>query len=58
MDTGEPSMAYRIGCTQDDDFVIQSEDEQEVISHIKEHAREKHDMDVSDDQAREMMSET
>jgi len=30
--------------------MIKSEDEHEVIEHVKEHAKEKHDMDLSDDE--------
>lgn len=50
-------MAYRVDCTQDDGFMIESEDEQEVIEHVKQHAREKHDMDMTDDEARDMMEQ-
>ncbi|MCU4717471.1 DUF1059 domain-containing protein [Halapricum hydrolyticum] len=35
--------------------MIKSDDEQEVIEHVKEHAKEKHDMELSDDEAREMI---
>lgn len=35
--------------------MIKSDDEQEVIEHVKEHAKEKHDMDLSDDEARDMI---
>lgn len=51
-------MAYQVNCSQDDGFMIQSEDESEVVSMVKQHAREKHDMDMSDDDARDMMEET
>ena len=51
-------MAYQINCTQEDEFMIQSEDENEVMSVIKQHAREKHDMELSDEDARNMMEET
>jgi len=50
-------MAYQVECSQDDQFMIKSEDEHEVIEHVKEHAQEKHDMDLSDDDAREMVQE-
>ncbi|WP_436912109.1 DUF1059 domain-containing protein [Halosimplex marinum] len=50
-------MAYQVECSQGDDFMIKSEDEQEVIQHVKEHAREKHDTDLSDDDARDMVQE-
>lgn len=51
-------MAYRVDCTQEDSFMIQSEDEGEVIEHVKQHAQEKHDMDLDDDDAREMIQQT
>jgi predicted small metal-binding protein len=50
-------MSYQVSCSQDDDFQVKSNDEQEVISMTKEHAREKHDMDMDDDQVREMIQE-
>ncbi|WP_415382911.1 DUF1059 domain-containing protein [Halosimplex sp. TS25] len=50
-------MAYQVECSQNDDFMIKSEDEQEVIEHVKEHAEEKHDMDLSDDEARDMIQQ-
>lgn len=51
-------MAYQVNCEQDDGFMVQSEDESEIVSIVKQHAREKHDMDVSDDDARGMIEET
>jgi predicted small metal-binding protein len=51
-------MAYRVDCTQGDEFMIQSEDESEVIEHVKQHAKEKHDMDLGDDEARGMIQGT
>ena len=50
-------MAYQIDC-DNDAFMIQSEDEHEVIETTKEHMHSKHDSDVSDDEVREMMMET
>jgi predicted small metal-binding protein len=50
-------MAYSVECSQEDDFMIKSDDEQEVIQHVKEHARERHDMDLSDDDARDMIQQ-
>lgn len=50
-------MAYQVECSQDDEFMIKSEDEHEVIEHVKEHAHEKHDMELSDDDARDMVQE-
>ncbi|WP_232703486.1 DUF1059 domain-containing protein [Halobacterium wangiae] len=38
--------------------MVQSDDEQEVLNNLKEHAHEKHDMDMSDDDARDMMEQT
>lgn len=51
-------MPYEIDCTQDDGFMVQSEDENEAVEMIKQHAREKHDMDLSDDDAHGMMENT
>lgn len=50
-------MAYQVHCSKGDDFMIKSEDEQEVLQHVKEHAAEKHDMDLSDDEARDMIQQ-
>jgi len=50
-------MAYQVECSQEDEFMIRSEDEHEVIEHVKEHAHEKHDMELSDDDARDMVQE-
>jgi len=50
-------MAYTVDCSQGDAFMIQSEDEQEVIEHVKTHAEQKHELDLSDDEAREMIQE-
>lgn len=51
-------MAHRIDCAEEDGFMVQSEDETEAIDMIKRHAQRKPDMDLNDDQAREMMSQT
>lgn len=51
-------MAYQASCTEGDSFMIQSADENEVVDGIKQHADEKHDMDLSDGDAREMVEET
>ena len=51
-------MAYEVNCVQEDGFMIRSEDEGEALEHIKQHAREKHDMDLSDDDARDMLTQT
>lgn len=51
-------MAYRVNCAQNDSFMVQSEDENEIVGMVKQHAREKHDMDLSDDDARSMIEET
>jgi predicted small metal-binding protein len=48
-------MPYAVECSQDDEFMIQSDDESEVVEHVKQHASEKHGMDLSDDDAREMI---
>ena len=48
-------MAYQVNCSEGDGFMIQSEDESEVIDMVKRHAQNKHDMDMSDDQARDMI---
>ena len=50
-------MTYEVNCSQDDGFVIRSNDETEVIQHVKQHASEMHDMELSDDDARDMMEE-
>ncbi|HKJ57729.1 MAG TPA: DUF1059 domain-containing protein [Halobacteriales archaeon] len=50
-------MTYRVDCTEEDSFMIQSEDETEVIEHVKQHAREKHDMELGDDDARGMIQQ-
>jgi predicted small metal-binding protein len=56
----EPSvaMAYQVACSQEDSFMIRSEDEHEVIQHVKEHAEEKHDLMLSDNEARDMIEQT
>lgn len=51
-------MAYEANCTQDDGFMIRSEDETEAVDMLKRHASEKHDMELSDDDARGMLQET
>lgn len=51
-------MAYEASCSQDDSFMIRSEDEDEVVDALKQHARQKHDSDLSDDDARGMIQET
>lgn len=48
-------MAYEVDCTQDDDFMVRSGDESEVMAMLKQHASEKHDMSLSDDDARDMI---
>lgn len=48
-------MAYQVNCAEQDGFMVQSEDESEALDMIKRHASEKHDMDLSDDEARDMM---
>ncbi len=49
---------YEAACSQQDDFMVQSEDEEEAAEMIQEHAREKHDMDLSKDDARDMVQQT
>ena len=51
-------MAYQVACSQEDSFMIKSDDEHEVIEHVKEHAKEKHDMSLSDSEARDMIEQT
>ena len=51
------TMAYQVACSQEDSFMIKSEDEQEVMQHVKEHAEEKHDMALSDSEARDMIEQ-
>lgn len=55
---GETAMAYQVDCSHGDDFQVQSEDEGEVIEMVKRHAQNKHDMDMSDDEARDMIETT
>lgn len=50
-------MTYEVNCAERDGFVIRSEDENEAMEMIKRHAREKHDMELSDEDARGMMEE-
>jgi predicted small metal-binding protein len=51
-------MTFQVNCTEQDSFMIQSEDEDEVLEHVKKHAQEKHDMELSDDDALGMIEET
>ena len=51
-------MTYKVDCSEGDNFMIQSEDESEVIEHVKQHAREKHDMELGDEDARGMVQQT
>ncbi len=51
-------MAYQVNCPQEDEFMIQSEDEDEALEMIKQHASHKHDMDLNDDDARDMLEHT
>lgn len=51
-------MAYEVSCSHGDEFMIRSEDETEAVTMIKEHASEKHDMDLSEDDARDMLQQT
>lgn len=51
-------MSYEVDCTQDDGFMIKSDDRSEAVEMIKRHARQKHDMDLSDDDAHGMIKET
>ena len=50
-------MTYRVDCSQEDSFMVQTEDEDEAVAHIKQHAREKHDMELEDDDARGMVQQ-
>ena len=49
---------YEAACSHQNDFMVQSEDEHEAAEMIKEHAREKHDMDLSDGDAHDMVEQT
>lgn len=51
-------MSYQINCSQGDDFSVQSNDEAEVISMVQEHASEKHDVDLDEDDARDMIEQS
>jgi len=48
-------MAYQVDCSQGTVSRSSPRDEQEVVEHVKEHAKEKHEMDLSDDEARDMI---
>ena len=50
-------MTYSVDCSQGDGFRIESEDESEVIEHVKQHAMEKHDMELGEEDARGMVQE-
>ena len=50
-------MAYQIDCDSHE-FMVQSEDEHEVIETAKQHMHDKHGSDVGDDEVRDMMMET
>ena len=50
-------MAYQMTCDMGDDFMVQSDDEEEVPEHVKEHAQERHDQNLSDDEAREKVQQ-
>ena len=50
-------MTYQIDC-ENDAFMIQSEDEHEVIETTRQHMHEKHDTEVDEDEVRDMMMET
>ena len=50
-------MSYHIECDADDGFTVSSNDENEVISMAKRHAADKHDMDLDDAGAKEMIEE-
>lgn len=51
-------MAYQVTCSQDDDFMVKSEDEDEVLQMVQQHASQKHDMDLTTDDARGMIEHT
>jgi predicted small metal-binding protein len=38
-------------------FQVRSDDESEVVDHVREHAEQRHDMDLSEDAVREGMRE-
>lgn len=48
---------FEAACSQHDDFMVKSEDKDEAAQMIREHAREKHDMDLSDDDAHDMVEQ-
>jgi len=51
-------MSYQVNCSQEDGFEVHSDDRQEVVEMTKAHAQNKHDMEMDDEQVREMMQET
>lgn len=50
-------MAHQYTCSACS-FQVQSDDDEEVINHVQEHAEEAHDMDVSSADVRDGMEET
>jgi predicted small metal-binding protein len=51
-------MKHRIDCMDagtDCDFAVEASDEMAVMEAVKQHAKNQHDMDVSDDDVRGMM---
>ena len=51
-------MTYQVNCQLEDRFMVETDDEEEAVEHIKQHAREKHDMDLGDEDARGMIQQT
>ncbi|MFC4358708.1 DUF1059 domain-containing protein [Halobium salinum] len=54
-------MKHRISCRDagmDCDFSVESSDEREVMDVVRKHAKDHHDMDVSDDDMRGMMQQS
>lgn len=46
----------RVQCPEGD-FAVESPDEDEIVRIVKEHAREKHDLDISDSELHEIVED-
>lgn len=50
----EQTMTYEFECGAPNcTFLIRTEDRNEIVEHVRMHAREKHDRDVDDDHVRD-----
>lgn len=52
--TPEQTMTYEFECGASNcTFLIRTEDKNEIVEHVRIHAREKHDRDVDEDHVRD-----